>query len=235
MKEEIQILMRYSSRSYIVVLLFFLFCSSALIAQESDLKLRTAISVDTDLPFNFDGAVELQQRFKENISRYDRTMMTVNLGHGIAKGLKAELGYRLIILENKYLEYETKYRLNADLRYKHKLFDVEFKVRTRLQFGYEGNLIGSNYYDNNFVSRTVFGASYHITRTRFSPYINYELFYTLNELNGDRFNTTRLVGGCGIAISKSSELDVYYIFENEFNVYLPKDAYILGLAYSYSF
>ncbi len=204
------------------------------LAQEEDLRLRTAIAVGSDLWGDFDGSLEVQQRFKENISMYDRSLLTLSVGYGISKDLKSTLGYRMVVLRNSSLEYENKYRLTWDLRYRKKISYLELKFRTRMQYGYEDN-IRIDATSNKLVNRNLVGASYHIPQTRFNPYLNYELFFQLNAPEYRSLNTSRLVGGCSITMSRQSELDVYYMFENEFNVSNPLDSYILGIAWEYSF
>jgi hypothetical protein len=67
-----------------------------------------------------------------------------------------------------------------------------------------------------------------------SPYLSGELWYQLNNVSGNEFDSVRYTFGINYDLNKSGAFGFFYLIENEFNVNHPGAQYVFGVIYSYS-
>jgi hypothetical protein len=67
-----------------------------------------------------------------------------------------------------------------------------------------------------------------------TPEAGLELYCHLNHPGGAIVNKLRTKAGVTYRVNKKTDVQVYYYFDNEFNVAYPTDSHILGLSCSFS-
>ncbi len=217
---------------FTLLLVFSLFNINA---QTTDIQLRTGVAVKAQIWKDLDGVIEIQQRFNKNISSTDLFLVEAGLAYKINKNWRFSVGYRYALEQNYKQNYLDKQRANASLRYKNEFKGFSYKIRSGFQYNFDDLSVFSEFYTQKLYNRNSFELGYNIFGSRFSPYINYEFFYHINNRNTNIINKKRLGAGCNIHINNSSEIDLHYFLEKEINRVNPENAHVLELMYSYSF
>lgn len=211
----------------------FLGSSLYLYAQEEDAQLRLAASLESDFSKSLSWSTEIQQRFYDNIRRFDAFLIEPAVSYTFASHFKLTGAYRMVLFDDLETGAEFKQRVNIDLRAKKDIDYWSFKFRTRLQYGFEESLIFEDGGNKRLVNRNLLEVGYFIYGTRFTPYLNSEFYYYMNAEEGGYISKYRIQVGTDIYINKKSELTAYFIYEPELNRNNPLTSYIYGLKYAF--
>lgn len=202
-------------------------------AQENDAQLRLGAGVGNNISKSFSWGADIQQRFNNNINRFDQFLVEPSLNYNFASYFRLSGGYRIILFQDLEDGYDFKQRANLDLRAKYSWDRWIFKYRNRLQYGFDETLNLNAYYRQKLVNRNLLEVAYAIYGTRFTPYANGELYYDINDEEGGFISKYRVEVGTKIFINKKSGLMAYFIYEPELNVKNPITSFIYGLKYSF--
>lgn len=223
----------------LIVFSLLLFCAltglTRVKAQNTDVKLRLSAKVEKEISKKLSGSLEYEHRLDQNLSTFDKAFLEPSVSYDLNKSMKVGAVYRIILDQNKVREQGMEQRVAAYVRYSLEYDDFEFQVKTALQYGFDDLTNSSFSYDQKLISRTSLEVQYNWFGSKFTPFASAELFYHINDPKGGIINQTRMKAGTAYKISKSSKVQVYYLFENEFNVAYPVDAHILGASYSFKF
>lgn len=73
---------------------------------------------------------------------------------------------------------------------------------------------------------------------KYTPYIGVELRYQIKDPRNPEFNNgfhrSRTFAGVNYKINKRNSFGIYYLIQNEFEVFDPQTLYILGVEYAIS-
>lgn len=211
------------------------FTSFTAFSQYTDLKLRIGAEVEKEMVDNLNAGIEFEQRFMRNISTFDKTFIEPSLSYKFSKHIRAGIIWRIMLLEDNNTEVLSKQRYSAYARYDVTYYDFRIKFRTALQYGFDDISNAAFSVDQKLINRNAVEVEYDWFGQKITPGVKFELFHHLNHPNGSILNQWRLKLGANYELTKNSAIDVYYMFENEFNVVEPVDAHILGVKYSYEF
>lgn len=203
-------------------------------AQNTDTRIRLSTKIEKEIVDDLDASMEYEHRFDQQLTAFDKAFIEPAISYNIAKPLRIGLSYRIILDQNKVREKQYKQRVGTYIRYDFKFDDFEFKIKTALQYGFDELTDASISYDQKLVNRNAIEIEYNIFGSKITPFVSYEFFYHLNNPNGAIINQWRFKTGGSYKISKSSKVQAYWLFENEFNVANPVDANIFGLSYSHN-
>ena len=207
----------------IIILLFLLpFLAGAQIV--SDAQQWTNFSVNKKVN-DFEFSLGEEIRFDENISHIDKLFTELSVEYKITKGFYVGSTYRFS-RENDYetRNYDMTHRIDLGLKYKFEVDKFKFGIKTKIQLKKD-----LPYENNPTFSRTEFAASYNFN-DKLAPFISYEFYYQFNDQHV--INKTRLSLGGKYAINDKNAIQVYYLFENKFNVKNLQHNHIFGVSYS---
>lgn len=155
-----------------------------------------------------------------------------SLSYNLNKAFKICGLWRYMYDMDEKRQFSTRHRVAGYVRYKKEIGYFDLKVKTMLHYGFD-DLSAQNLGKEKLINRNSAGIDYNWFGTKFTPFAEYEFFYSINHINGGIINQSRLKAGSSYCLSKASEISVYYMFENEFNTVSPVDAHIVGVGYSY--
>ncbi len=215
------------------ILIIWAFIPLGVNAQTTDFRARLSGGVSADITSRLKADLEYEHRFDKNLSTFDKAYLEPALSFEITKAFKVGASYRVMLDQSWNRRYGFEQRAGAFVRYDTKIDDFAFKAKTALQYGFDDLTNASNFSQQKLISRTAFEVAYNWFGSRFKPFASYEFFVHLNHPNGTIANQWRLKAGTDYKLSKKAALNVYYLFENEFNVVAPVDAHVLGAGFSY--
>lgn len=220
--------------------IFFLFALLALSAggslfgQQKDFQTWFEAEVKKGLKNGLDISGELEQRFNNNSTQYDRTLLTVSASYDPVKYLSVGGGFRFLTAADKDGDLRPGYRVNADVSGKYTAWNVDFSLRVRLQYGFEEFIYFASLNENAFVNRYRAKAAYHIFGTRFDIYATVEPWGLINNFDGHFFKRMRYTAGGSYSLNLQSGVGLRYILEDEFNKVNPLQSHILVFSYFYN-
>lgn len=164
----------------------------------------------------------------------DKTFLEPSLSYRINKQFRLSGLYRISYDQNSVRAKELEHRLAGFLRYSSKWQDFELKVKSGVQYDTDNLSRWAFSYTNRWINRNSFEIEYDWFGTRITPSAAYEFFYNINHLNGGIINQSRTKLAIAYELSNKIDFDLFYMFENEFNVVIPVDANIVGFNMTYT-
>jgi hypothetical protein len=216
------------------LILLFLLVPVAMMAQQYDNKLRLSGGIETEIFDDVDFKLKYEYRLDKNIASFDKTFLEPEIEVEIINDVKVGAKYRFSY-NNKRNSREFEQRFSVFGNYEYNYDDFEFTVQGALQYGADDIAFISGSDNSELVGRYSVKVNYGWFGTKMEPYVKYELFHHLNKKGGALLNEWKLKTGLQYDISSNSSFDIFYMFENEFNISSPVDANVLGLGYEYSF
>ncbi len=216
------------------LVLFFLLLPVAMMAQRYDNKLRLSGEIDTEIFDDVDFKLEYEYRLDRNLSSFDKTFLEPEIEVQILNDLKLGAKYRFSYNKKKS-SGELEQRFSVFGNYEYNYGDFEFTLQGTLQYGADDLTFSTGVDGSELVGRYSIKVDYDWFGTKMEPYVKYELFHHLNRKGGALLNEWKIKTGLQYDLSSNSSFDIFYMFENEFNVSNPVDANVVGLGYGYSF
>ncbi|MCP4311309.1 MAG: DUF2490 domain-containing protein [Bacteroidetes bacterium] len=217
-----------------VLWLLALAAGGSLYGQQKDFQTWFEAEVEKGLDNGIDLSGEFEQRFRNNSTQYDRTLLTVAASYDPLDYLSAGGGVRMLLVSDPELTIRPRYRFHANATGKYSLYDVDFSLRVRFQYGFEEFTYFSNIRDNTFVNRNRVKAAYHLFGTRFDLFATIETWGVFGSLDGRFFKRMRYSAGTSYTLNFRSELSLRYILEDEFNQINPATTGIFVFGYSHN-
>lgn len=223
-----------ADRKYLVTFIFliaFVFGK----AQVKDAGLWATIDVEKAFTQKFSGFVTEELRFNENITELGTFFTEVGGNYKIRPALAFTAAYRYINKRNLDDSYSARHRFHLDLDYKFDIRSLTIGLRGKFQsqfsdelFTTTEQLIPGNY------ARGKISVKYNLEK-RYKPFISTEIFYQLNNPEGNEIDNIRYTGGIDYELNKISSFKLYYLFQKEMNVKNPRTDYVTGIEYDLSF
>jgi len=218
----------------IAVLAALLLCSGTLDAQEQDFQSWWELGVEKQLSRDVDLGLELEQRFKSNSTRYDRSLMTISAGWGALDYLDVGGGLRVLTVMDDENGIGSRFRLHADATGKYTLAPVRLSLRARLQYGFEEVIYLTDMSFNVLVNRLRLKAAHDFFGSRYSAFASMESWGLFYNQDGRFFKRMRYTAGMSYRLNMHSALQARLMLEDEFHQPRPRDTWVLVLGYSCS-
>lgn len=203
-------------------------------AQEKDAGLWLTGNIQKDITNNLRAVLTEELRFKENYSQLGSFFTNVSLQYKFSKSISASVNYRFINRRELNGMYEIRNRFYADVAYRHKLDKWSFSLRMRFQDQVKRISFNEKEADPSYYWRNKLMVKYSATG-KLTPYISAEIFYQLNNPEGNEMDELRLVAGSDYDLDKRNSVSGYFMINKELNVNNPVTSYIIGLEYTYAF
>ncbi|MDA9775698.1 DUF2490 domain-containing protein [Flavobacteriales bacterium] len=234
--------MNKTYKSILSVVIFSAIFSSSFSQNQTEIEVRdleTWTSAGVTMKLNKDWKFTLseQLRLKTNSTIVDNYFTELEAKYSGLKGFELGVGLRYIKNndnQGKIQGYESHFRYNLDLGYKHKLGD--FKMGYRVRFQNKNELGVSELEGDEAINklRIKLGTEYNIKGWKLDPKASVEMFNVL----GTGFDKLRLTVGTSYGLKKYGDISLFYRMERELMptyVDYPKTTNIIGLNYTYTF
>ena len=209
-------------RTIIASILLFSFFSYNSNAQQNDFQLWNTLNLSKKINKSFRADIKYGARFRENASLLSTQFIDFKVKYKENRSWSFAIGYRSIsdyTISNNLI---LKNRFYADAYFSKKLKRYFFSLRNRVLTQLSNNV-------SKEVVRQKYKLAYNIKKTKLSPSISIELFYSLENY----FYKTRNSFELAYPINKKIDFSLVYKIENEFNVVDPFTLFIFEPKISY--
>lgn len=239
----------------ITVILFLAIINHNTATAQNNAIEREIMDVTNDIRGRMEGVVEwdvtkdlsleagVEARLNNNIGSMDRIHTFAGATYEIGKHFKIGGEYILInIYDNKHHGWDSnRHRVNLNFEGEIEFGDFEFSIRERVQSTFRtGSVKLYEKANPEAILRSRLMTTYKIPHSRWSPYLLFELYNTLNtpipmadlnDYNGETFKyITRYRGGLGAKyrIDRNNRLDFFYYidFDRSYDIDYRKDGTI---------
>lgn len=216
---------------------FALYFSSSFAQQSKDAGLWATFTIQHPLSKKINIVVDQEFRLKENYQRINLFYTNIGVDYKFNKSIKLSPTYRAIQKKRLDGSYSYRHRLMLDANLKKKLNKITISERIRYQIEVQDFYTSKKGKLAEQFLRFKTDLKYSLT-DRITPYISCELRYQIRSPRGDGpdynngFHRVRNVLGFEYQINKKNSVNLYYLFQSEFNISTPEGIYILGIAYS---
>lgn len=232
--------MRFSNLSHYWIFLTFILIPWQNYAQDGativtrDLESWSSIGIKYKPSKKITIGLDQELRLRQNSTLIDQTFTELSFGYKFSKSFYAGLSARFILDRGVKSPFEKDLRLQFDFGYKHKKNDFSFNYRLRFQNRNELGLSTSegDYFKNHL--RLKASINYNINNWKLDPTFSTELFRDLTRYTGG-FDQWRLTLGTDYSFKKMGELGLFYTYQRELGATYPKNTFVVGLNYTYTF
>lgn len=222
----------------IATLFLMLFIWAGSFAREATAKKDAAIWVNVYLEKKLNKKLIIhlnqQNRWVNNASDFGVWYADVGITYKINKNFKLLTDY-VFAQKQKYDRWSNRHQFYIALYSKKRHGRWSLTNRSMLQNAYadiltsENGMVPAVYYRNKVTVK-------HELNKYFSYYAAQELYLPLNHYRQRNFDRSRTFTGMFYALSKSAEMELYLLFQNELNpLKRRKQDYVMGLGFSKSF
>jgi hypothetical protein len=203
-------------------------------AQTTDFRARAGVKIQKDITKKLSASLEYEHRFYNYLTCFDKALIEPSVSYELFPFLKVGAEWRFMVDQNLVRKIGFKQRATVFIRFQRSIDDFDIKLQTALQYGFDELTLSVNN-NQNLVNRNTIDIEYNWFGSKFTPFATYEFFYHINDPNGGIINQWRAKAGTAYRITKKTEISLYYLFENEFNVAYPVDANVIGIGFSHKF
>ncbi|UCH15304.1 MAG: DUF2490 domain-containing protein [Bacteroidales bacterium] len=218
----------------IITLLLSAFCLlNPGLAQTEDVQLWSGVRLEADVFKKVSVRIEEEIRLTENISRVEDYFTDLGILYDFWGDFTFRAYYRFTRRNEIDNRISNIHRYCIDLKYEKSIYRWAVALRTRYQSRYKNinsDELGKR--PDNY-NRSKLSLAYDIYRSPLKPRIWFEVFYQLNNPEGNMMDKIRYSPEISYRINNNIRARVYYIIEKEYNVSDPQTNYILGTGFSY--
>jgi len=217
------------------MIFLLLMTANNVMGQEQDMELWTSVELEKKVSKKVRISLEEELRFNDNISRFNKFYSNLGLSYRINKFVRVGCNYRFEQKKQPENYYSTRHRLSAELILRYKVNRFRISCRNRYQQKYadinssDDGLIPRSY------TRSRIQVEYNIRKNPLTPYISYEFYYKVNNVEDNEIDTNRYTAGLEYPLNKRNDLDIFFRIAEQVNVNKPVTSSIIGVSYSFSF
>ena len=197
-------------RKFFSACMFLFVISDYAFAQMDDAGLWASVTVKKKITKKFTLSLSEECRFNENVSELGTAFTEAGVEYKLIKNLTGGIAYRF--MQKKQVDdfYSLRHRGLVSLTYKLKVKKFELNLKERYQIQYadvntsEDGKIPSEYLRNKLTIK-------YNTSKKYTPFIAAELFYQLNNPEGNECDDIRYSGGIEYNFNKLHEVDLFYL------------------------
>jgi len=209
-------------------------------SQTQDAQLWENITLSKKLTGTTAIGVNHEGRFANNISQFHYAYLDFGFFKYFGKHFKTALDYVLVwkVVEDRE---SWRHQWYVALSYKTKLekripFDFREEYQQQYQDIYSSDL--GRYPENYFRSKLTISYDFkHFPFYKFKPYVASEVYYHLDNNNkyGRGFDRIRYFIGNFYSFNKKTQLELYYMIEDNFNINNPPVNFVMGIGFEREF
>ncbi len=216
-------------------LFFFFLITFSSWAQQEDFQSRLGVGVSGDIDHALGWNFKVEQRWKSNAIRYDRTLLQGALSYEPFSFLSIGAGYRASFIRKYEEGVLYKHRLQTDVELKRKVERLKFTYRSRLQYGFDDFQSFESLASSTLVWRHRIGLKYSPFGLPIRPSVSAEIFQNFSNDEGPKVDGVRYIAGVDYLLSQDFSIGLSYLINKEINVADPLTDYILSVELDYKF
>lgn len=226
-------------RFFLIILsIYFLSVFSPIYGQlRQDAGMWATLSIQHAINKKINLVIDEEFRLKENYQRINLFYTNIGIDYKVNKFLKISPTYRTIQKKKLDGNYSYRHRLMLDVTVKKKLKKITLSERVRYQIEVQDFYTSKKGKFPEQYLRLKTDIKYDIGK-KITPYFSCEFRYQIRNPRGDGpvydngFHRVRNVLGAEYEINKKNSINLYYLYQTEFNISTPESIYILGIGYS---
>ncbi len=225
-------------RIFLIILFVYCLGFSPLLGQvRQDAGMWATLSIQHALNKKINLVIDEEFRIKENYQRINLFYTNVGIDYKVNKFLKISPTYRTIQKKRLDGNYSYRHRLMLDVTVKKKIKKITLSERVRYQIEVQDFYTSKKGKFPEQYLRLKTDVKYDIDK-KITPYYSIEFRYQIRNTRGDGpvydngFHRVRNVLGAEYEINKKNSINLYYLFQTEFDISTPESIYILGIGYS---
>ncbi|MBA4241693.1 MAG: hypothetical protein C0448_13285 [Sphingobacteriaceae bacterium] len=225
-------------RIFLVILFFCCSCLSPVSAQiRQDAGMWATLTIQHPLNKKTNLVIDEEFRLKENYQRINLFYTNIGIDYKLYKFLKISPTYRIVQKKRLDGNYSYRHRLMLDVTVKKKMEKITLSERVRYQIEVQDFYTSKKGKFPEQYLRLKTDLKYDLKK-KITPYYSVEFRYQIRNPRGDGpvydngFHRVRNVLGVEYEIDKKNSINLYYLFQTEFNISTPERLYILGIAYA---
>ncbi len=217
-------------------LIFWVVLSSSSKARDFDWGTALGIELKKKVSNKLNFGLSQEFRFNDQATNLYRSASQVGLEcNFLRKICKVGLFGTFIRKENDQKQFESQYRLGADLSAKADKGSFSFSWRTRMLSTFRDESVGSYKVNPKLSLRNRIQIDYSLFSLPLKPYISCEPFVYLNAQGGAYLNNVRYRLGTDYRLNKRSSWDAGLRLDHEMQVINTSRYLSLDIAYTYKF
>jgi hypothetical protein len=202
-------------------------------AQNDDFQLWSGVGLDISITKKISFEIEEEIRLKDNAAEVDMYFTDAGISYNFWNNFKLAANYRYIRKYEPEGFYSNMHKYYIDLEYENNIRRWEYSIRTRYQSRYKNiNSSEQGFIPENHC-RNKISFAYDIYRSPLKPEIGCEIYYQLNNPDGNKIDKLRVAPELNYSINRANRIKIYYMIEKEYSVKNPATNYILGIGYTY--
>ncbi len=217
---------RYDTNSQkfgILILVIFICASYVVSAQDNENEIWKGLEVELELTKDFAIEIEEEMRLRKSGEKIKNNLTSIGFKYELNDFVKLKMAYRYNLYTDK-----RQHELRPTLYFDYDLDRFEFTYRLRYDKEYRVDKSDRDYLRNRL------SIDYNLSGP-VNPFVNSEVYYRFNWKKGDRFMKYRLTAGAEIDLGGDSELELFYRYENDFNMDENDIERIFAIYYKYTF
>ena len=230
----------------ILIILFLLILLPGKAHAQGEYGTWTSIAVDKDFGKKWTIGAETELRTIYYLRLISRWSIGIDAEYKIIKPLEIGLSYKLMnTLDQKYLNYQLRNRVNANLTGKQKWGNFDFALSEGLQVTTkddskrldEFNNIDTYKINPAWMWKNSLRIQYDIPKSKFTPGFEFETYHELNNPDGNQFDKLRYSLFVKYKYRKQHTFKLGGVYNQELGTDVAdySGKYILDLKYSYTF
>lgn len=215
-----------------------LFCLSSALGQYiyRDFQVWQNFEIEYNLSKKWLGQIQQQARFSENSTRFAYYYFDCGVMYKVTKNIRVNLDYIFIQKKSFDGSYSTRHQYNFFLNFRKKIRYFTFFNRVLTEGQYvdprtseRGKILQDIYFRDKVTAR------YMLTK-KISPFVANEIYFKLDGKEYEQnLNRNRVSTGFLYKVTRHWLLEMFYMFETNFNVKTPSQNFVFGMGLSRSF
>lgn len=208
-------------------------CVASFVArsQHSDFASWLGVGTSKELFDKLDVSLGVEARTKNNSTAIDQAFAELGMEYKLHKLLSLIASYRAIAANDKGV-LEDEHRFFAGASTDFKVGNIKIAIKSRYQKKF------SEMYEHGWASpkntlRNKVGAKYHIFGTPYRPTISCELFNPYGANGFELISKARYSVGIDYLISKKRVVNLFYLYQQEYNTSNAESLHVVGLGYEF--
>ena len=217
-----------------VIFLFLLLAGSMASAQVSDAGLWMSVNIDKKVTQALSFSLTQEVRMNENITEVGNILTDLGASYRFGKHFRVGAGYRYSRQRRVDDSYDTRHRFNIDLIWREKIQ----RTLLSLRFRYESQFTDMYTSPEGLTPKSMIMPRLEVKYNlpgKFEPFVYGEPYFKINNLVYGPFVQMRLCGGVAYSFNRMHSVDLYYLYQKEYNVKHPQTDYVIGIGYNLTF
>lgn len=225
---------------YVLSTILFILVTHPIISQVNDAGLWENIYLEKKITTKWKIHLNQQNRVNQNISRFYYAYGDFGVTYKWNKHISTMCDY--VLIERRLLNdsWSLRHQWYAAIILKQKmgLFTVSDRIMGQIQYSDFHTSKHGRIADHHLRNKTTLKYN---NISRYTYYVAFEMYYKLdqyykNDLSqGRQLDRLRYFIGTFYELNKKSELELYYLYENNFNMYNPPKNFVIGIGYAHYF